>query len=580
MVSKRDTLNAVIAGVGMTSACILGNAATANTAEAQQLSKSAKSVPLPPAIARPGDDATPPLPQKVDDIRKNHLQALQAVRERLDQIIGDNAKATADKAPQIAALPSVTEEKEQRLDSFNKSAGDSLETLHHEEALTKPSYQDGEKPKAAEFTGKAVAVPLPVMRPKTEDLNLKAVLVSTKLKDRKITVKRGNTIGKIMDDLGLDADQRREALAGLKKIFKPRALRIGQVIKAKTMTQIFKQSGVKRSQTTLLNLEIAINDQKTVHLHRTEFGDLAAFTHTRQLNTEIAYGSGLIKSSLLEAGSRENIPSKVLYSIMNTMSHQVDFQRAIQKGDRFEILYERIIDPETGETVRSGDVIYARLRASGKDFEIYRHETANKRVGYFDAEGRSIQQMLMRTPTDATRISSGFGWRKHPVLGYTKLHKGVDFAAPKGTRIYAAGHGVIERRGWVKGYGRYILIRHSNGYKTAYAHMSAFKRGLKVGSRVSQGQVIGFVGRSGRVTGNHLHYEVIRNGKHLNPLKVKTAAGYRLAKNDLKKFKSVQGKVAKQVLKKRNIALVSEVNILLSQENCRDIGVCFQTVQR
>ncbi len=570
MVSKRDTLNAVLAGVGMTSACLLSSTAISNEAQAKQLAKASQRIPLPPMISRKPDIA----PQdSLDKVRETHLEALEAVKQRLDQIIGDNA--------QIAALPDITDEKQDRLDVQNKDrAAIPLKTLHHEEELAAPDYKDGEKPATAEYSGKAVAIPLPMMRPKAEILNSKAVLISTKLKDREITVKRGNTLGKIFDDIGLDPEHRQEAISSLGKVFKPRALRIGQIIKTKTMTRVYQHSGVKRYETILLGLEIQINDEKTAHLHRTEFGDLATFTHVRKLDTEIAYGSGLIKSSLLEAGARENIPSKVLYSIMNTMSHQVDFQRTIQKGDRFEILYERVIDPATGETIRSGDVIYARLRASGNDFEIFRHETRNKKIGYFDAEGRSIQQMLMRTPTDATRISSGFGWRKHPVLGYTKLHKGVDFVAPRGTRIYAAGHGVIEKRGWVNGYGRYILVRHSNGYKTAYAHMSAFKKGLKIGSRVSQGQVIGFVGRSGRVTGTHLHYEVIRNGKHTNPLKVKTAAGYKLAKKDLVKFKSVQSKIANQVLTKRNLALVSEVNILLSQERCRDIGVCFETVKQ
>ena len=575
MVSKRDTLNAVIAGVSVTSACLLATPVSAKKSDPHNVSRFAPPVPLPPEVARPNTVQTPPLPPKVDDIRQKYFEDLQAVRARLDQIIGNQKNA------QVAALPPVLEEKQQRLDPFSYSDNEiSLETLHHQQALTKPSYKDGEKPKAAEYTGKAVAVPLPVMRPKTQYLNSKAVLVSTKINNHTITVKRGNTIGKIIDDLGLKLDQRQKVLNSLKKVFKPRALRIGQIIQAKTMRQTFKQAGVKRSQIVLLDLEISLNTKKTVYLHLTEFGELEAFIHTRKLKTEIAYGSGLIKSSLLEAGKRENIPSKVLYSIINTMSHQVDFQRAIQKGDRFEILYEHVIDPKTGKTIRSGDVIYARLRASGKDFEIYRYQTVKKRIGYFDAEGRSIQQMLMRTPTDATRISSSFGWRKHPVLGYNRLHKGVDFAAPKGTRIYAAGHGFIERRGWVKGYGRYILIRHSNGYKTAYAHMSAFKKGLKVGSRVSQGQVIGFIGRSGRVTGSHLHYEVIRNGKYLNPLKVKNTAGYRLAQKDLNKFKDMQTKIANQVLKKRNMALVSEVNILLSQKNCHDIGVCFQTAQR
>ena len=188
------------------------------------------------------------------------------------------------------------------------------------------------------------------------------------------------------------------------------------------------------------------------------------------------------------------------------------------------------------------------MTLSGNTMTLYRFKTESGFNDYFDETGQSAQKSLLRTPTDAARISSGFGRRKHPVLGYTKIHRGVDFAAPPGTPIYAAGDGVVEKAGWAGGYGKYIRIRHNGTYKSAYAHMRQIARGIKAGVRVKQRQIIGYIGATGRVTGPHLHYEVIRNGRQVNPRTVRLPAGNRLKGAELTRFKETVSHIKEQLI--------------------------------
>ena len=178
---------------------------------------------------------------------------------------------------------------------------------------------------------------------------------------------------------------------------------------------------------------------------------------------------------------------------------------------------------------------------SGKEFRLYRHETSDGEVDYFDAKGRSSRKALIMTPIDGARISSGFGRRKHPILGYTKMHRGTDFAAPSGTPVYAAGNGVVEKAGRNGGYGQYIRIRHNGTYKTAYAHLSGYARGITSGARVKQGEVIGYVGTTGRSTGPHLHYEVLLENKQINPKKLNLPSGRTLTGKELARFNAARG---------------------------------------
>ena len=184
------------------------------------------------------------------------------------------------------------------------------------------------------------------------------------------------------------------------------------------------------------------------------------------------------------------------------------------------------------------------MTLSGDDMSLYRYQLADGRVDYFDAQGRSTRKALMRTPINGARLSSRYGMRRHPILGYSKMHKGLDFAVPRGTPVYAAGDGVVERASRHGAYGKYVRIRHNNDYTTGYAHLSGYAKGLFPGKRVQQGETIGFVGSTGRSTGPHLHYEIFRGGKHVNPLSVRLPTGVRLAGADLARFAGERDRVA------------------------------------
>ena len=234
--------------------------------------------------------------------------------------------------------------------------------------------------------------------------------------------------------------------------------------------------------------------------------------------------AGVIKTSLFEAGTQAGVPQSVLSAMMRALAYNVDFQRDLQPGDRFEVLYERDYTPD-GMVAHDGDVVYANLVLGNVAHPLYRYAMPDGTVDYFNHDGESIRKALLRTPVDGARITSGFGMRVHPLLGYTKMHKGVDFGAPIGTPIFAAGDGTIEELGIKNGYGNYIRIRHSNRIATAYGHLSRFAAHEGQGTQVEQGQIIGYVGMSGRATGPHLHFEVLENDQQVNPLTVDMPTG-------------------------------------------------------
>jgi murein DD-endopeptidase MepM/ murein hydrolase activator NlpD len=214
----------------------------------------------------------------------------------------------------------------------------------------------------------------------------------------------------------------------------------------------------------------------------------------------------------------------------------VDFQRDIQPGDQFDIVFENLYT-EDGQVARKGDVIFSSLTLGDQHFNIYRHTTIDGKTDYFNENGFSVRKELLRTPLNVAHITSGFGVRRHPVLGYTKMHKGIDFSASTGTPIFAAGNGIIEEIGRKGTYGNYVRIKHNATFSTAYAHASRFAKELHKGDRVAQGDVIAYVGSTGRATGPHLHYEVMIDNKQINPLSVKVSPGLKLAGMELDRFK-------------------------------------------
>ena len=243
----------------------------------------------------------------------------------------------------------------------------------------------------------------------------------------------------------------------------------------------------------------------------------------------------LIKNSLYSDGIKNNIPIEILTKLIRLYSFDLDFQRDIRKNTKVSISYDtKYIEDRDQQYF--GDINYALIEIEKNKLEYFKFKTDEGFIDYFNKKGENVKKSILKTPIDGARLSSGFGIRKHPILGYNKMHRGVDFAAPKGTAVFAGGNGIIEFAGKNGGYGNYIKIRHNNEYKTAYAHLSGFKKGIGTGIRVNQGDVIGYVGSSGRSTGPHLHYEIIYQNKQINPLTLKLPTGKKLKAKELKRF--------------------------------------------
>jgi murein DD-endopeptidase MepM/ murein hydrolase activator NlpD len=352
-----------------------------------------------------------------------------------------------------------------------------------------------------------------------------------------VTVKRGQTLMAILTDAGLSRVEADRAVRALRPVFDPRRLAIGQ----RLLVQLRDGTGDRRLARLLIELDVA----KEIELTRNDDGALVAVTVEKPLYPWLRTAVLDIQSSLYAAASGTDLPDVVMRRAVRVLSYQVDFQRDIQPGDRLELLYEQKVTRD-GEVAKDGDVVMARLSVNGDQIDVYRYIDSYGDPDYFDTQGKSLRSGLMRTPIEGARLSSGFGDRRHPILGYNKMHEGVDFAAPTGTPIFAAGNGVIERIGWFGSYGRYVRIRHTETISTAYAHLSRFAAGLKRGSRVKQGEVIGRVGSSGRSTGPHLHYEVIQSGRQVNPLSVTLPAGRELKGQELARFQQVRAALEQQ----------------------------------
>ena len=250
---------------------------------------------------------------------------------------------------------------------------------------------------------------------------------------------------------------------------------------------------------------------------------------------KLVYKETIITSSLYNSAVNLGIKPNIIIEFARLYGFQVDFQRDVWKNDSFQIIYEEFVNDEN-KIVDTGEIIFANLNLQDTDIQLYKYEYEKGKIDYFDENGKSIRKTLMKTPINGARLSSSYGKRKHPILGYTKMHLGTDFAAPTGTPIMASGDGKVTKAGWCGGGGNCVKIKHNSVYQTIYAHMSKFARGIKKGVRVKQGQIIGYVGSTGLSTGPHLHYEVVENGKKINSQKLKLPSGKILKGNQRKDF--------------------------------------------
>ena len=346
-----------------------------------------------------------------------------------------------------------------------------------------------------------------------------------------VKVAKGDTIDQILGTFNIPRQLALQAIDSMKEVFSPRNFRVGQQI-----TLLFRPSD--NGAREFRGYRFAADPLREVIVLDSEgTGEFDATVVEKKLSSVIAAKHGVITNSLIGAGNRAGVPSSIMAEMIRVYSYSVDFQRDIHEGDKFEIMYEARID-DKGVVHGTGDMLYAKLILDGKQEAVYRFQSGGVK-DYFKADGSSVRRGLIRTPIDGARMTSGFGFRRHPILGYNKQHKGVDFGARTGTPIYAAGDGTLAKVGWVNGYGNYIKLNHNARLATAYGHMSRFAKGMRPGVRVKQGQVIGYVGMTGRATGPHLHYEVIINGVQVNPVGVKVPSSVQLAASELKKFKAM-----------------------------------------
>ena len=298
-------------------------------------------------------------------------------------------------------------------------------------------------------------------------------------------------------------------------------------------TEIKIVTKVNSESNEIISFSYTVNEITTVEIKRVK-NDFIINKKILKLKKKEVILSNTIKNNLYSSSIEIGIEPNIIVEFANIFGFEVDFQRDIRTGDKFEIYYE-VFTEEDNIVRKTGKIIYASMFVNNKELALYNFKFKDE-VGYYDVDGKSVVKTLMKTPINGARLSSSFGFRKHPILGYNKLHQGTDFAAARGTPIMASGSGVVLRAQKYKGYGNYVSIRHNSTYVTAYGHMSKFGRAIKKNARVSQGQIIGYVGSTGLSTGPHLHYEVIKNGKRINSQRLKLPSGKILDNDARNKF--------------------------------------------
>ncbi|HBN22147.1 MAG TPA: peptidase M23 [Holosporales bacterium] len=359
--------------------------------------------------------------------------------------------------------------------------------------------------------------------------------------DETLDVKRGDNFTSVLYRAEISKDQTLSLIKALKTIFSPRDLRTDH-----KLFITYRPPSEKSATKDLTRLVIKLSLEKDVVVEQDEAGLYQARLETKELIHEYRHAEGKIESSLYVDAIKQGAHPKIIHNMIQAFSYDVDFQRSFQAGDDYCLLFDFHKNAESLEE-EPGDLIYACLTLQGKKIHIYRHTPKGSVAQYFNEKGEAVKKGLLRTPVDGARISGVFGKRRHPVLGFTKMHKGIDFAAPRGTPVMAAGSGKIVRIGRFSTYGNYIRVRHNSKYSTAYAHLCRYAKGLKVGSSVRQGQVIGYVGCTGRATGNHLHYELLANGKQINPKHIKMMPAAKLKGAELQRFMANKELVEKRL---------------------------------
>ncbi len=357
---------------------------------------------------------------------------------------------------------------------------------------------------------------------KTNQITRVSLLNNSSLDKKELYAKRGTNLNDMLLSSGAVSVDINKAIKAISKIYNPKKLKIGQRLE------------VALKKDRLFGFSLDINNLRSIQVVRN--GDnYDCYYYDKQVRVEVSSVESNIKNSLYQAALDVGLPIELLMEVVGMYSYDIDFQRDIREGDSFIVMYEKLIDNKD-LYINNGNILYSLMVLQDNKYEIFSYKDIYGKIDYYDENGYSIKKSLMKTPINGARLSSGFGRRVHPVLGYTKIHKGIDFAAKKGTPVYAAGDGKVERSNRYGGYGNYIRIRHNSDYKTAYAHLSKFARNIKVGKKVKQKDIIGYVGSTGRSTGPHLHYEIIFRGKQVNPKTLNLPKGNKILENEILRF--------------------------------------------
>ena len=361
-----------------------------------------------------------------------------------------------------------------------------------------------------------------------------------KYKKVKHKIKSGETFDKILESYSIEKSEIIKIKNSLKKKIDLDKLKTKQII----------NFNLDKTNNKIEEFTYQVSNTQKIYLKRNIKDDnFSEEIVLIKLDKKIIYKEDLITQSLYRTAIDQKIPANTIVEFARIYGFQVDFQRDIRKNDKFQIMYEIYLN-EKKEVIETGEILFANLNLSGQDNNLYYFDNKGSE-GHYDKNGKSVKKALMKTPINGARLSSPFGMRKHPIDGYNKMHRGTDFAAPMGTPIMASGDGVIKKAGWCGGGGNCVKIKHNSTYQTIYAHMSKFARGIKPGVRVKQGQIIGYVGSTGKSTGPHLHYEVIVNGKKVNSQKLKLPSGKILKGEERKLFETK--KIKLDVLKSEKI---------------------------
>ena len=341
-------------------------------------------------------------------------------------------------------------------------------------------------------------------------------------------IKNGDTIQKILKKLKVQNNEIQTVIDQYKKYGNPNQLLVGNII------NIIIEKNLTTNKNFIVKFSVPITKSTTIAIIRDEDNKITSQKIITKLYKKKTLAENIITKNLYSSAIEAKINPDTIIEFARIFGFEIDFQRDIRKNDYFKIIYEKYFD-ENGEFIKSGSILFAHMSVNGREISLYKFGD-DKNYGYFDINGKSVEKALMKTPINGARLSSSFGMRKHPISGFTKMHQGTDFAAPMGTPIMASGTGTVTRAKWCGGGGNCIKIKHNSTYDTIYAHMKSFAKGIKVGKKVRQGQIIGFVGSTGMSTGPHLHYEVIINGQKVNSQKLQLPSGKVLKGDEREKF--------------------------------------------